>query len=143
MGCSLATNQKAQSATRQRSLSNSRAQLHSRRNSSPAAGLQRSIGNRALNNLLVSHAVQPKLTVGQPDDEYEREADRVADQVMRMAEPRPNGAAQRVAPVVQRVCKECEEKLQRQVETNTERGRCDECIELNGPVVQTKSSGSD
>ena len=29
--------------------------------------------------------VQAKLTVGAPDDEYEREADRVADQVMRMA----------------------------------------------------------
>jgi hypothetical protein len=31
--------------------------------------------------------VQPKLKVGQPDDQYEREADYVADQVMRMPEP--------------------------------------------------------
>ena len=30
---------------------------------------------------------QAKLTIGQPDDEYEQEADRVADQVMRMPEP--------------------------------------------------------
>jgi hypothetical protein len=31
--------------------------------------------------------LQPKLTVNQPGDRYEREADRVADQVMRTAEP--------------------------------------------------------
>ena len=31
--------------------------------------------------------VQAKLQVGEPDDEYEREADRVADTVMRMPEP--------------------------------------------------------
>jgi len=30
--------------------------------------------------------IQPKLTIGQPDDKYEREADRVADRVMRMPE---------------------------------------------------------
>jgi hypothetical protein len=33
-------------------------------------------------------AVQAKLTIGQPDDEYEREADRVAERVMHMPEPR-------------------------------------------------------
>jgi hypothetical protein len=31
--------------------------------------------------------LQAKLKIGEPDDEYEREADRVADQVMRMPEP--------------------------------------------------------
>ncbi len=31
--------------------------------------------------------IQPKLTIGQPNDIYEQEADRVADQVMRMPEP--------------------------------------------------------
>ncbi len=31
--------------------------------------------------------IQPKLTIGQPNDRYEQEADRVADQVMRMPEP--------------------------------------------------------
>ncbi len=30
--------------------------------------------------------IQPKLTIGQPNDIYEQEADRVADQVMRMPE---------------------------------------------------------
>ena len=31
--------------------------------------------------------IQPKLTIGQPNDKYEQEADRVADQIMRMPEP--------------------------------------------------------
>jgi outer membrane protein OmpA-like peptidoglycan-associated protein len=43
--------------------------------------------------------LQPKLEIGQPDDPFEREADRVADQVMRMSEPG-----------VQMACKHCEEK---------------------------------
>ena len=48
-------------------------------------------------------AFQAKLTVSQPNDQYEQEADRLADQVMRMPEPK-----------IQRVCPECEEELQRQ-----------------------------
>ena len=30
--------------------------------------------------------IQPKLTIGEPDDQYEREADSVAETVMRMPE---------------------------------------------------------
>ena len=73
--------------------------------SSPINRLQRAVGNRALSSLLRSPIIQPKLTVSEPDDPYEREADRVADQVMRMPD------AQSVAPlgignssVVQRKC---------------------------------------
>lgn len=32
-------------------------------------------------------AIQPKLTVGQPGDRYEQEADRVAEHILRMPEP--------------------------------------------------------
>jgi len=35
-----------------------------------------------------SVSIQPKLSVGSPDDPYEREADFVADRVMRMPAPR-------------------------------------------------------
>lgn len=31
--------------------------------------------------------IQPKLAIGKPGDKYEREADRIAEQVMRMPEP--------------------------------------------------------
>src|SRR4029453_3917479 len=55
--------------------------------------------------------IQPKLEVSSPDDEYEREADSVADKVMRM----PAGGAapmriSRVAARAQRMCAECEEE---------------------------------
>jgi hypothetical protein len=54
--------------------------------------------------------VQPKLRIGQPNDKYEQEADRVADRVMKMQEPngslgeRPTGSQ-----LVQResTCHEC------------------------------------
>jgi hypothetical protein len=44
--------------------------------------LQRTIGNRAVGRML-----QEKLNVGKPGDKYEQEADRVAEQVMKMPEP--------------------------------------------------------
>jgi hypothetical protein len=45
------------------------------------------IGNRGLRHLMASGRLMPKLRIGQPNDEYEQEADRIADQVMRMPEP--------------------------------------------------------
>jgi len=51
--------------------------------------------------------VQTKLTVGPPDDAYEREADNVADAVMRMAD----GTSQ--LGQIQRECDKCEEELNR------------------------------
>jgi len=49
--------------------------------------LQRTVGNRAVERLLKSGLIQTKLTIGQPGDIYEQEADHVADTVMRMPEP--------------------------------------------------------
>jgi hypothetical protein len=48
------------------------------------AVLQRSIGNGAIERLFRSDVLQAKLKIGQPNDIYEQEADRVAEQVMRM-----------------------------------------------------------
>jgi cell wall-associated NlpC family hydrolase len=64
-----------------------------------AAGQRATVGGYRFKDL----AIQAKLTIGQPNDKYEQEADRVADQVMRMPEPQ-----------VQRVCPKCEDDLQRQ-----------------------------
>ncbi len=50
--------------------------------------LQRTIGNQAVQGLFESGVIQAKLRVGQPGDQYEQEADRVADQVMRMPDPK-------------------------------------------------------
>jgi len=49
--------------------------------------LQRTIGNQAVQKLARSGALQAKLKIGQPRDKYEQEADRVADAMMRTAEP--------------------------------------------------------
>lgn len=43
--------------------------------------------------------MQPRLTIGPTDDEHEREADRVADQVMRSP---ASGAAPKISPLIQR-----------------------------------------
>lgn len=44
-------------------------------------------GNLAIQRLLDHGAIQTKLTIVQPNDKYEQEADQVADQVMGMPEP--------------------------------------------------------
>jgi len=50
--------------------------------------------------------IQPKLTIGAPNDKYEQEADRVADQVMRMPDPQ-----------VQRNCTSCGDIDEEQIQT--------------------------
>ena len=65
----------------------------------------------------VARSSQTKLTISHPGDIYEQEAERVADQVMRMADPPPqipsvsslHGAPP--VPSLQRLCAECEEEL--------------------------------
>ena len=54
--------------------------------------LQRTIGNQAVQRLMRSSGIQAKLTVSQPGDPLEQEADRVADTVMRMKEPQTTEA---------------------------------------------------
>lgn len=71
-------------------------------------------GNQAIQRRLQSCSIQAKLTVSQPADPFEREADRVADTVMRMQVPEAiagsalaNGSR---LPAIQRLCSECEEE---------------------------------
>lgn len=49
--------------------------------------LQRTIGNLGVERMIRAGTLQAALRIGQPGDEYEKEADRVADEVMRMPEP--------------------------------------------------------
>jgi hypothetical protein len=82
----------------------------------PITGLQTSVGNQATRALL-----QTKLRVGQSNDEYEQEADRVADHVMRTPEPGPTNPARplSISPI------------QRQTENDYEEARADR----TGPTV--------
>lgn len=94
--------------------------------------------------------VQAKLTVGLPNDSYEQEADRVADQVMRMPEPRSV-----TSPVthpftphsVQRVCAKCEKELQRQPmegeEKEEETLQTKPLVEQITPLVQRQDNVSE
>lgn len=76
--------------------------------------------HRALGNT----QVQAKLKIGSADDEYEREADRVAEQVVRMqAPPAPEKGISRSDMNVQRKCAACErdeeETVRRKPQNNT------------------------
>ena len=62
----------------------------------PVLQLQQRVGNQAVQDLLRSGFIQAKLATSNPSDPEEREADRVADHIMRASEgqvfgaPRPN-----------------------------------------------------
>ena len=53
----------------------------------PVLNLQRTLGNRAVQRLLRDRAIQAKLQISQSNDVYDREADRVTDEVTRMRAP--------------------------------------------------------
>jgi hypothetical protein len=64
--------------------------------------------------------IQTKLKIGQPNDKYEQEADRVAEQVMRMSNPQSRVSEQATGKAqtaqVQRKCAECEEEEEEQIQ---------------------------
>ncbi len=84
--------------------------------------------------------IQPKLKVGQPNDKYEQEADRVAEQIMRMSEPacpeckeeeeeliQTKPLAEQITPLVQRQVElENEELIQAQLVDGTQLQRQEE-----------------
>ena len=59
--------------------------IHAAQRAPALLALQRTHGNRYVQRVV--SGIQAKLKVGQPGDKYEREADRVADEVMWMPEP--------------------------------------------------------
>lgn len=58
--------------------------------------------------------IQTKLAISSPGDSYEREADEVADKVMRIAEPAPIKPA---PAAIQRMCADCEEREKKRIQT--------------------------
>jgi len=90
----------------------------------------RDIGNQAVQRMLETRVIQAKLTIGQPNDIYEQEADRVADQVMSMPEGSlvnghlSLGKREKESSLVQR------------------KSSCPECEEEEEDLIQTKGEGS-
>jgi hypothetical protein len=87
--------------------------------------LQRTIGNQAVGRLLKSGALQAKLRIGQPGDVYEQEADRVAEQVMRMPDPKVSNETKISNPAVnnsiQRKCPGCKKGIKIEKEEEEEK----------------------
>jgi hypothetical protein len=99
--------------------------------------LHQTIGNQAVQRLFESGFIQGKLIIGKPNDKYEQEADRVADEVMRMPEPQvqrqseedeeeemiqPKSIGEQITPLIQRQVEpeeEEEETLQAKAEGQT------------------------
>ncbi len=97
------------------SLSNINSNHHSPsiKNDNPSLlQLQQQIGNQSVQRLLRSGRIQTKLQVSQPGDEYEKEADRVAEQVMRMPSSEEPFLQTKIPDneKINRKCKSCEEE---------------------------------
>ncbi len=88
--------------------------------------LQQTGGNQAVQRWFYSGRIQAKLRIGKPGDKYEQEADRMADEVMRMPDSHVRSQAvedeeqlqakplvEKITPLVQRQSEE-QEDLQRQ-----------------------------
>jgi len=97
------------------------AQVQGARPQRSRATLRSAMGNQAVLRMMASPqpVLQTKLTINEPGDRYEQEADRVADQVMRMPDPAaltagiPNSSGE---DKIQHKCAHCgdeEEKLHR------------------------------
>jgi hypothetical protein len=90
---------------------------------------------------------QPKLTVNQPNDPYEQEADAVADQVMRMRDGDAPVVQRMFAPSIQRACAHCEGKqkkeegIQRKENTSVSPSRGDGSGAAPSIVSDVLSSG--
>ena len=87
-------------------------------NGDPLVQLHRTRGNQAVQRLVrkrVGRTVQPSLEVGAPDDKYEREAERVAERVMRTTDPTTveHRAGDGTTAHGGEMCPRCRDRLQR------------------------------
>lgn len=110
--------------------------------------LQRNIGNQAVQGLLHSGALQTKLKIGQPNDMYEQEADRAAEQVIKMSEHQcpeceeeqeqiqQKPLSSTIHPVIQRQIEE-EEEVEVQVQKTIQR-QAEPQEEEEEELIQTK-----
>jgi len=101
--------------------------------------------------ILRSPSIQTKLTIGASNDKYEQEADRVADQVMRMSVPQSSGLvgsslANHSSGTIQRVCAPCAEEYKTAENENRpvkSANLCPKCQTQEPELIQTKLSASE
>ena len=119
---------------------------HSNHVAAPLLWMQKTFGNQAVQRMLRTHLIQAKLTINQPGDEYEQEADRVADAVMQTPKtfltPHLTSQAQEMQNV-QRMCTECKEEEKQLVRTRriSEVQRCSCNSVGSGPPCEACQAG--
>jgi outer membrane protein OmpA-like peptidoglycan-associated protein len=117
MGMSTAARQLAASPGRDQQRGSGLRRTHSAAASRPGLdSLQRSAGNHAVHRLLRSTRAQAKLAIGPANDEFERQADRVADDVARMPDSAARVTVSRAPESPQRLCAECEKEEEDEAE---------------------------
>jgi outer membrane protein OmpA-like peptidoglycan-associated protein len=97
------TEPKADSPARARNVASTTQPLH------PMLQLQQQAGNQAMQELLRTRAIQAKMAISHPDDPEEREADHVADRVMRSHAGFPIAASCSCGASGD-TCEECQQK---------------------------------
>lgn len=115
--------------------------------------LQRTAGNQAVQRLIKSRALQAKLKISKPNDIYEQEAERVADQVVGMQDLliksqsegekiRAKTLASEITPIVQRQSREEENNGEKGEIRANESGNNSLDKNLQNRLIQLKEEGS-
>ncbi len=109
--------------------------------------LQKTAGNQAVQRLIKSGALQAKLKIGQPNDIYEQEADRVAEQVMSMPEPmvrrQSEEEKEEEVPIQAKpIAEQITPLVQRQVEEEGKTVKKKESTGKNAPIQFLEVGGS-
>jgi outer membrane protein OmpA-like peptidoglycan-associated protein len=96
-----------------------------------------------LKNKSIRPFFQPKLTINQPNDVYEQEADHMADRVMRMPDPNlsQNAFFKPAVNHVQRKCQACEEEEKHVHRKENNSGEVGNSAGLDNYVSSLSSSG--
>jgi len=129
--------------------------MHSIQRAPALLALQKTHGNRYVQRVVTG--IQAKLAVGQPGDVYEQEADRVADEVMRMPEPQVQRRAEeekekeliqtkplvkQITPVVQRQVGKEEREEKEILQTKELSGKAPEVTtDLESSIQSLKGGG--
>jgi hypothetical protein len=99
-----------------------------------------SIGAPSIHTPFFKPFIQPKLTIGQVNDPYEREADAIAEQVMRM--PANESIRPKPAPlIIQKKCAACEEEEKKMLQRKC--GHCEEEEKLQRKEESANAPGNE
>ena len=98
--------------------------------SSHVARVHAGASNQSLQRALRARVLQAKLTINQPGDNYEQEADRVAGTVMRMPDPNARSAPE-ITPLSQSPLQRCS------CGALSSSGQCDDCASKDRDLQRT------